>query len=175
MAAVIIQKKGLEELGKKLMLEIYKHVHDEYMLTYEEVKKEKDYYEKNLVDKFLNFHKHKEEKYKDLYFGNKTYEEIVKMTHKDLLEKIEDEIKNKTLNVEIIYRVLDGLELDSELDEDLWYMKKAFIHIFKVYHYDYIYLDQKKNKLSKVIDEDLIKSSFNIMKNAFSNMFEVFN
>ena len=146
MAAVIIQKKDLEELGKKLMLEIYYHVHNEYMLTYEEVKKEKDYYEKNLVDEFLKFHEQKEKIFKNLYFGNKRYEEIVKMSHKDLLEKIEDEIKNKTLNVEIIYRVLDDLKLDNELNEDLWYMKKAFINLYNVYHYDYYYLEQKKNK-----------------------------
>ena len=146
MAAVIIQKKDLEELGKKLMLEIYYHIHDEYMLTYEEVKKEKDYYEKNLVDEFLNFHEQKEKIFKNLYFGNKRYEEIVKMQHKDLLEKIEDEIKNKTLNVEIIYRFLDDLKLDNELNEDLWYMKKAFINLYNAYHYDYHYLEQKKIK-----------------------------
>ena len=173
MASVIIQKKDLETLGKKLMKEFYYHVHDEYLLSFDEVKKEKDYYEKNIVDKFLNFYEHKEKNYKNLYFGNKRYEEIVKMSHKDLLEKIEDEIKNETLNVEIIYRVLDGLKLDHDLDEDLFYMKNAFIYIFKVYHYYHSYLDQKK--ISKGIDEDLIKSSFNIIKNAFSNIFEVFD
>ena len=174
MAAVVILKTDLEELGKKLMLEIYKHVHDEYMLNFEKVKKEKDYYEKNLVDKFLNFHEDKEKDYKDLYFGDKRYEEIVKMQHKDLLEKIEDEIKNKTLNVEIIYRVLDGLKLDHDLNEDLYYMKRAFINLYNAYHYNYYYLEQK-NKISKVINEDIMKSSFNIMKNAFSNMFEIFD
>ena len=141
MSAVIIQKKHLEQLGKELMLKICEHVYDEYMLTFDEVKKEKDYYEKNLVDKFLNFYEHKEKNYKGLYFGNKRYEEIVKMSHKDLLEKIEDEIKNKTLNVEIIFRVLDGLKLDHDLDEDLFYMKKAFIYIFEVYHYHHSYLE----------------------------------
>ena len=142
MSAVIIQKKHLEELGKKLMLKFYKHVHDEYLLKeFDEVKKEKDYYEKNLVDKFLNFYEHKEKNFKKLYFGNKRYEEIVKMSHKDLLEKIEDEIKNQTLNVEIIFTVLDGLKLDHDLDEDLFYMKKAFINIFSVYHYYFHYLE----------------------------------
>ena len=141
MSGVIIQKKHLEQLGKELMLKIYEHVYDEYMLTFDEVKKEKDYYEKNLVDKFLNFYEHREKNIKSLYFGDKKYEEIVKMSHKDLLEKIEDEIKNQTLNVEIIFRVLDGLKLDHDLDEDLYYMKKAFINIFNVYHYDSHYLE----------------------------------
>ena len=32
MSACIIQKKDLEKLGKKLMKEFYKHVHDDYFL-----------------------------------------------------------------------------------------------------------------------------------------------
>ena len=30
--------------------------------------------------------------------------------------------------------------IDHDIDEDLFYMKKAFIHIFEVFHYDYKYL-----------------------------------
>ena len=140
MSACIIQKKDLEKLGKKLMKEFYNHVYDDYLLTFKEVKLERDYYDKNLVDKFVNFYKHKEENFKNLYFGDKRYEEIVKMSPEDLLKKIEGKILDETLDVEIIFNFLDGLKLDVELDEDLWYMKKAFINIFEVYHYDYRYL-----------------------------------
>ena len=31
--------------------------------------------------------------------------------------------------------------IDHEIDEDLFYMKKAFINIFSVYHYDSHYLE----------------------------------
>ena len=122
------------------MKEFYNHVYDDYLLTFKEVKLERDYYDKNLVDKFVNFYKHKEENFKNLYFGDKRYEEIVKMSPEDLLKKIEGKILDETLDVEIIFNFLDGLKLDVELDEDLWYMKKAFINIFEVYHYDYRYL-----------------------------------
>ena len=42
MAAVIIRKKDLKNLGRKLMKEVYKFLHDEYILTFEEMKVEKD-------------------------------------------------------------------------------------------------------------------------------------
>ena len=142
MAACIIFKKDLEQLGKKLMKDFYHHVHDDYFLTtFDEVKLERDYYDKNLVDKFLIFHENKEKKFKNLYFGNKKYEEIVKMPPKDLLKKIEGKILDETLNYKIIFDFLYGLKLDQEINEDLYYMKKAFINMFNVYHYDYIFLE----------------------------------
>ena len=49
MAAVIIRKKDLESLGKKLMKEVYKFLHDEYILSFKEMKVEKENLEKNLV------------------------------------------------------------------------------------------------------------------------------
>ena len=49
MAAVIIRKKDLESLGRKLMKEVYKFLHDEYILSFEEMKLEKEKLKKNLV------------------------------------------------------------------------------------------------------------------------------
>ena len=49
MAAVIIRKKDLESLGKKLIKEVYKFLHDEYILSFKEMKVEKENLEKNLV------------------------------------------------------------------------------------------------------------------------------
>ena len=139
MSSCIIQKKDLKKLGKKLMKEFYYHVRDDYMLTFDEVKSERDYFDKNLVSEFLKFHEEKEKKYQDLYFGDKRYEEIVKMSHEELLKKIGDTIE--TLDLEIIYNVLKGLKLNPEIDEDLYYSKKAFIHIYEVYHSDHVYLE----------------------------------
>ena len=133
MASFIIRKKDLDKIGKKLMKEVYQHVRDDYMLTFDEVKSERDYFDKNLVSKFLKFHEEKEKKYQDLYFSNKRYGEIVKMSHEELLKKIEDKIE--TLDLEIIYNVLKDLKLNPEIDEDLYYSKKAFISIYDVYYY----------------------------------------
>ena len=61
------------------------------------------------------------------------------MSHEELLKKIEDKIE--TLDLEIIYNVLKGLKLNPEIDEDLYYCKKAFISIYDVYYYRSSYLE----------------------------------
>ena len=184
MRACIILKKDLEKLGKKLMKEFYKHVHDVYLLEeFDEVKLKRKYYDENLTKQFLSFYENKE----NIYFNNTIYKDFVGIENKDLLSKIETEIKDKTLHFKIIYNFLSQMDIklkldkdiEHEIDEDLYYMKKAFMNMFEVYHYNYIYLDH--NKISKgidhKIDEDLfyMKNAFINMKNAFTNMFEVFN
>ena len=132
------------------MKEFYDHVHDEYMLKeFDEVKLKRKYYDENLTEEFLSFYKNKEKTLKNLYFGNKRYREIVEMPPEDLLSKIETKIQDETLHFEIIFNFLDQMEyklqiskgIDHEINEDLLYMKKAFINMFNVYHYDYHYLE----------------------------------
>ena len=150
MSACIIQKKDLEKLGKKLMKEFYDHVHYEYFLKeFDEVKLKRKYYDKNLTKEFLSFHEKKEKTFQNLYFDNMRYEDLVKMETKDLLSKIETKIQDETLNFKIIFHFLSQMDIklkidkdiEHEIDEDLFYMKKAFMHMFEVYHYDYIYLE----------------------------------
>ena len=149
MKACIIQKKDLEKLGKKLMKEFYEHVHNDYLLEeFDEVKLKRKYYDENLTKKFLSFYENKEKTLINLYFDNKRYEDLVKMKTEDLLKKIEGKIKDETLDYKIIYNFLDQMDrelkiskdMDHDIHEDLFYMKKAFIHIFEVFHYDYKYL-----------------------------------
>ena len=140
MACVIIRKKDLDKFGKKLMKEVYHHIHDDYMLTFDEVKSERDYVDKNLVNKFLIFYRKKENNLCLLDF-KKSYEELATITPEGLLKEIEDKIEDETLDVEIIFEVLKDLKLDSELNEDLYYSKKAFINIYKVYDYEHTYLE----------------------------------
>ena len=150
MSACIIQKKDLEKLGKKLMKDFYDHVHDDYMLKeFDEVKLKRKYYDKNLTKEFLSFHENEEKKIQNLYFNNKRYEDLVKMETKDLLSKIEGKIKDGSLDFKIIfnffYKMDRKLEIDTdidfEIDEDLYCFKKAFLNIYKVYHEDYLYLE----------------------------------
>ena len=150
MSACIIQKKDLEKLGKNLMKEFYYHVHDDYFLKeFDEVKLKRKYYDENLTKEFLSFYENQEKNIVSLYFDNKSYEDLVKMETKNLLKKIEGKIKDKTLDVEIIFNFLDQmdrkLEIDKgndfEIDEDLFCLKKAFIHIYEVYHSDHYYLE----------------------------------
>ena len=150
MSACIIQKKDLDQLGKKLMKEFYYHVHDDYLLKeFDEVKLKRKYYDENLTKEFLSFYKNQEKNIVSLYFDNKRYEDLVKMSPKDLLKKIETKIKDETLNYEIIFNFLDQMDKkleiskgnDFEIDEDLFCLKKAFIHMYSVYHYDHHYLE----------------------------------
>ena len=41
MAAVIIRKKDVERLGKEVIKELYDFLHDEYIITFPEMKEEK--------------------------------------------------------------------------------------------------------------------------------------
>ena len=150
MSSVIIFEKDIEKLGKKLMKEFYYHVHEAYFLKeFDEVKLKRKYYDENLTKEFLSFYKNQEKNIVSLYFDNKRYKDLVEMKTEDLLKKIETKIKDETLNYEIIFNFLDQMDIkleiskgnDFEIDEDLFCMKKAFIHIYKVYHFDRVYLE----------------------------------
>ena len=151
MSSCIIRKKDLERLGKKLMKEFYDHIHDEYFLTeYDEVKLKRKFYDEHLTKEFLSFHEDEEIKIKNIYFDNKRYKDLLKMKTEDLLEKIEVQIKDETLDYKIIFLFFSQMDInlkinkdiDHEIYEDLFYMKKAFIHIFEVFHYDYHFLKE---------------------------------
>ena len=150
MSACIIQKKDLEKLGKKLMKKFYNHVHEDYFLKeFDEVKLKRKFYDENLTKEFLSFYEKKEKTFINLYFDNKRYEDLVKMKTKDLLSKIETKIKDETLHFKIIFNFLTEMDIkleiskgaDFEIDEDLFCMKKAFMHMFEVYYYDCLYLE----------------------------------
>ena len=150
MSSVIIFEKDLKKLGKKLMKEFYDHVYSDYLLKeFEEVKLKRKYYDENLTKEFLSFYENQEKNIVSLYFDNKRYKDLVEMKTEDLLKKIETKIKDETLNYEIIFNFLDQMDIkleiskgnDFEIDEDLFCMKKAFIHMYSVYHFDHHYLE----------------------------------
>ena len=55
---------------------------------------------------------------------------------KELVAKIKDE----SLDIKIIYHVLDTIKLEFEIHEDLFVKKKAFIYFYSVYEFydDYL-------------------------------------
>ena len=131
MSCVIIFEKDVINFGKNLIKEVYSFLHDDYFLKeFDEVKKLRDYWDKNLVKKFKIFYR-KEEKY------NLDIKNLFSMSENDLLKKIEDLIKNDEIKVELIENILYDLKLDPEIYEDLYYDKKAFISFFNVY-YNYV-------------------------------------
>ena len=141
MKCVIISKKNLDNFGKKLMKEVYEYLHDDYFLTFDEVKSERKKWNKNLVIKFKDFYEDRQFKFDCLYFNLISYEDLNNMSDKDLLKKIEDQIKNKNIDLEIIFYILDNLKFDPDLNEDIYYNHKAFISSFNTYHYYHSYLE----------------------------------
>ena len=106
MTVLIIRKKDLENLGRKLMKEVYKFLHDEYILSFEEMKVEKDKLEKYLLKFYFKM------------FDESEYEKYLK--------EIEDRIEDESLDINLIFKVLDIIELEFEIDEDLFDKKKHF-------------------------------------------------
>ena len=156
MSSVVIFKKDLSYLGKILMKEFYYQIHEDYFLKeFEEVRLKRKYYDENLTKEFLSFYKSKERKenIESLYFNyKKSLKELVQMETKDLLSKIEAKILDETLNVDIIFNFFEQMDInlelnkniDFEIDEDLFCMKKKFINIYNVFNYDYKELELVK-------------------------------
>ena len=140
MAAVIIRKKDVERLGRKLMKEVYKFLHDDYILNnFSEMKLEKQRLEKDLV-----LFKFKSVNYtivqKEISWSIK-YEDFDKSKHEKELKIIEDEIENERLDFRLVFKVLNRLKLDNEIDEDLFQKTQAFLNIFEVFDSNYSYLE----------------------------------
>ena len=140
MAAVIIRKKDVERLGKKLMKEVYEFLHNEYILNnFSKMKLEKQRLEENLV-----LFKFRSVNYTVVQKENSwsiKYEDFDKSKHEKELKIIEDEIENEILDTNLIFKALDRLELDMEIEEDLFHKKLSFLNIFKVFDSDYSYLE----------------------------------
>ena len=162
MSSVVIFKNDLDYLGKILMKEFYHQIHEDYFLKeFEEVRLKRKYYDENLTKEFLSFYENQEKNIKSLYFDNKRYKDLVEMKTEDLLKKIETKIKDETLNVNIIFEFFERMDkkleinkdIDFEIDEDLFCMKKKFINIYNVFHYDYKELELvKKYKDLKLLE-----------------------
>ena len=127
MEDIIIRKKDLENFGKKLMKEVYKFLHDEYILSFEEMKVEKDKIEKYLIKFYLTNLMFDENKYKK-------YQEVIEdeIKYKKYLKEIEDKIEEESLDIHLIFKVLDIIELEFEIDEDLFDKKSIYIYLFSI-------------------------------------------
>ena len=140
MAAVIIRKKDVERLGKELVKEIFDFLHDEYILTnFEEMKVlQKKFLRELVLNYFRTFNITQTQK------GNSwgiKYEKFDENKFEDELKCVKDEIKNGTLDIHVIFKTLNNIVLDMEIDEDLYFKQKAFLDIYKVFETGYSYLE----------------------------------
>ena len=59
----------------------------------------------------------------------------------DSVNRLKDKFESETLNIEEIYHILVKIELDDEIDGDLYYKKEAYLDIFRVLFTNYNYLE----------------------------------
>ena len=137
MKAVILIKKDVEKLGKNLLEEMFNFLHDEYILeNFQEMKKEQEKFLKNIALNHINTLKRK--KFENTEEKRK---ELINLMNMDNLEFVKDAMKNGGMDMEGIYQVMNEIELDMEIDEDLYFKLKSFLDIFKVYKSGYTYLE----------------------------------
>ena len=68
------------------------------------------------------------------------YEKFDESKFEDELKSIKEEIENGSLNINLIFNVLNSLDLDMEIHEDLFFKVEGFKNIFNVFDSDYSYL-----------------------------------
>ena len=120
MAAVIVRKKDVERLGKELVKEIFKFLHDEYILSnFEEMKEEQKKFLRNLVlNEFKHFNVTNIQKENSWRIEYEDYDEN---KFEDDLKCVKDKVKNESINTSVIFQTLNDLDLDMEIDEDLYF------------------------------------------------------
>ena len=140
MAAVIIRSKDVKRLAKELVKEVFDFLHDEYILTtFPEMEVVKEKFLRDLVlKKFRYFNVTKISKPNEIEFK---YEKFDESKFDKELKRVKEEIKNGTLNTEVIFNTLLNLNLEMEINEDLFFKHKSFLDIYKVFKTGYTYLE----------------------------------
>lgn len=161
-SSFIITKSMLNEKGRKLMLDFYDIIHDDYCLeTSSEFREQRKYWDENVVDKYRklilkNMSVFKiDDKYKKVNSNfthispelkEKNCQELV---GKDLLEYIKDKIRDKTIELEFVFMFLKGMDeklnlnsiLEFESNEDLFSLKSAFLKAYELFYHSGKILD----------------------------------
>lgn len=118
MESLTIKKSDLRKFGEHLLKKIDDYLHDEYTLTFPEMKIEQEKF-----DKYLNGFP-------------KSYFPIINIEKITLKEKY----KTGNLSIKDMYDILDRVKLDFELNEDLYCEKKAYLYLYRVFDDYFTYL-----------------------------------
>ena len=59
----------------------------------------------------------------------------------DSVNKLKDKFESGSLNTEEIYHILLKINLDDEIDGDLFFKKEAYLDIYRVLFVNYMYLE----------------------------------
>ena len=128
---LVIKEKDIIKLGKDLIKEVHEIFNDDYFKkTFPEIINK-------TLKTFNNY-------LVQIVFGNHNrdieFEIFGKSTPNEDLEKVIKMIKEERLDNKIIYKSLKNLDLDMEVDEDLFFKVKAFLNLYEVFDSDYTYL-----------------------------------
>ena len=62
-------------------------------------------------------------------------------TFDESVNRLKDKYESGSLTTEEIYHILTEIYLDEEIDGDLFFKKKAYLHLFQVLYVDFTYLE----------------------------------
>ena len=155
MAAVIIKQKDVKRLGKEVLSEMFKFLHDEYILSeFKEMKEVQKEFLENLALNHINtlHRQYKIIKEKREVLIKPFIDDLLKIDENSSnLEKnikfeydsklVKSAMEDEGIDTEGIYQTLNKLKLDMEIDEDLYFKTKAFLDIFRVFESGYTYLE----------------------------------
>ena len=105
---VTIRKSDVEKLGKELMKEVDNFLHDEYILTFPEMKLDQEKFDESV-------------------------------------NRLKDKYESGNLDSEEIYHILTRINLDDEIDGDLFFKKEAYLRLFQVLFVDDLLLLELKD------------------------------
>ena len=129
---LVIKKEDIIKLGKDLIKEVYEFLNDDYFKeTFpEEINKTAETFNNYLTKRVFG---NRNNSIKSDIYGGSTYEED--------LESVIKMIKDERLDNEVIYETLKLLDLDIEIQEDLYFKTRAFLNLYSVFDIDYTYLE----------------------------------
>ena len=137
MDEIVIKKKDVDRLAKELLKEIFDFLHDEFILNkFEKMKIVQLKFLNNLVFNHVIYANKKGElskQFLESFFNKKEFEYTSKL--------VDEAMKDDGIDTIGIYQTIKNIQLDMEADEDLYYKKIAFIHIYNVVDGDYKYLE----------------------------------
>ena len=147
-SSFIITESMLEKKGNDLMLDFYNNIRDDNMLTFDEVISQKKFYDENdvkiytkMMEKDLNLRGYK------LY---KLGDKKIRKSDDEIKNTIKYKIKNKSIEIEFVNDFLSEMDkklnldsqLEFEINEDLFCLKKAFLKAYDLfYHSGYNLVD----------------------------------
>ena len=139
MASVIIRQQDVKRLGKELLNEMFEFLHDEYILTeFKEMKEVQKTFLRNLVlNQFRYLNTTSISKRGILEILIEPFDEN---RFEYELNCVKDAMKNGSISTYVIFKTLNDLDFDMEINEDLYYKENAFLNIYNVFEGEYTYL-----------------------------------